>query len=204
MAVRDRIRRASLDAVAAENAAVVIDVVDLGVALGGRDARFFGVLGGLNVNAVRRARRRAEKTGDTFFQTIFIALQLVLAAETLLELRATHGPFAVWIVLYLGRLEGLTERDAHAFGDSGGVVNNRHSSSIRRAPRGMLDGMKLTLLAPALLFAFSLSAATQDARLADKMPPEQAAAKPHAKPPVPPSKSLDVTVPGAYGYVIRG
>jgi len=52
MAVRDRVGRASLDTVAAEDTAVVIDVVDLGVALGAADAVLFRVLRGFDINAV--------------------------------------------------------------------------------------------------------------------------------------------------------
>ena len=43
MTVRDGIGRAGFNAVSAENAPVVVDVVDLGVALGGRDADFFSI-----------------------------------------------------------------------------------------------------------------------------------------------------------------
>jgi hypothetical protein len=43
---------AGLDAVAAEDAAVVIDVVDLGIALGAGDPLLGGVLGGFDIDAV--------------------------------------------------------------------------------------------------------------------------------------------------------
>src|SRR5258708_1483959 len=59
MAVGDGVCRAGFDAVAAENATVVVDVVNFGVTLGAADAVFFGVLGGFNVNAIRRTSRRA-------------------------------------------------------------------------------------------------------------------------------------------------
>src|SRR5437773_2422033 len=57
VAVRDGVGGASLDAVSAEDAAVVIDVVHRGVALGARDAALGSVLGGLDVDAVRWAGR---------------------------------------------------------------------------------------------------------------------------------------------------
>jgi len=44
-------------AVAAENTSVIVDVVDLGVALGAADAGSFGVVARLDVNAVRGAGR---------------------------------------------------------------------------------------------------------------------------------------------------
>src|SRR5580692_1472326 len=55
VAMRDGVSRTGFDAVATEDASVVVDVVDLRVALGGGDAHFFGVLGSFDVNAIRRA-----------------------------------------------------------------------------------------------------------------------------------------------------
>ena len=52
MPMRDRIRRASLDAIPTKNTPVVIDVVDLGVAFGAAYAVFGGVVGGFDVDAV--------------------------------------------------------------------------------------------------------------------------------------------------------
>ena len=142
VAVGDGVGGAGLDTVTAEDAAVVVDVVDLGVALGGGDADLFGVLGGLDVDAVRGAGGGAEEAGDTLFQAVFVALELVLAAEALLELGAAHGAFAVGIVFYLGRLEHLPEGDAHTLGDGGCVFDDRHGLSIRRR-RGRLKGMTI-------------------------------------------------------------
>src|SRR5215831_12153040 len=52
VAVCDRISRAGLNTVSAEDATVVVDVIDLGVAFGATDAVFGGVLGRFNINAV--------------------------------------------------------------------------------------------------------------------------------------------------------
>src|SRR5215470_10789404 len=52
VAVRDRIGRTGLDTVSAEDAAVVVDVIDLGVAFGAADTVLLRVLGSFNVNAV--------------------------------------------------------------------------------------------------------------------------------------------------------
>ena len=49
--VCDRIRRTRLHAIPAKNAPVVIDVVDLGVALPAGYPQSLGVLGGLDVDA---------------------------------------------------------------------------------------------------------------------------------------------------------
>src|SRR5262250_2805236 len=62
MAVGDGVSGAGLDAVAAEDAAVVVDVVDLGVALGAADAVLFRVLGGLNVDTVGGTGGGAKET----------------------------------------------------------------------------------------------------------------------------------------------
>src|SRR5579875_2681389 len=123
----DRIGGACFYAVAAEDTPVVVDVVDLSVPLGAGNPRLGRVLRGLNVDAIARACGRAQKTRNTLFQAVFIALQLVLAAETLLEHCPAQRPFAIRIVLHLGRLERLTKRDSHALRDRHRIAHNRHS-----------------------------------------------------------------------------
>src|SRR4051812_25402401 len=86
MTMRDGVRRTGFDTISAEDAAVVIDVIDLRIALGAAHAVRRGILGGLDINAVRRTRRRAEETGYALLQSILIALQHVNTAEALLEL----------------------------------------------------------------------------------------------------------------------
>src|SRR5689334_10037441 len=98
VAVRDGVSGAGLNAVAAEDAAVVINVVDLGVALSAADAVLRRVLSGLNVNAVRRTRGGAEEAGHALFQSILIALEHVQSAESLLEDGAFHRALAIGIV----------------------------------------------------------------------------------------------------------
>ena len=60
VAMRDRIGRASLDAIPAENAARIIDIVDFRVALAGRNSVCVRVLCSLEVNAIRREIGRAS------------------------------------------------------------------------------------------------------------------------------------------------
>src|SRR5277367_2319473 len=127
MSVGDGVGGTSLNAVAAEDAAVVVDVVDLGVALGTGDA----LLGSLDIDAVRWARSRAEITGDAFFQPVLIALQNVRAAVALLQHGTARRAGAVRVVLNLGGLEDLPEGDAHSFADSRDVAHDRHGISIR-------------------------------------------------------------------------
>src|SRR3990167_5239193 len=68
VAVGDGVGGAGLHAVAAENAAVVVNVIDGGVAFSGADAPLGGVVGGFDVDAVRRAGRRAEEAPHAFLQ----------------------------------------------------------------------------------------------------------------------------------------
>ena len=85
VAVGDGISRASLDTVAAEDAARVVDVIDLRVALAGGDAPGLRVLRGFDVDTVRRARRGAEKTSYAFLESVFVALKYVNPAVARLD-----------------------------------------------------------------------------------------------------------------------
>ncbi len=76
----DGIRGTRLDAVTAKNATRVIYVVNLGVTLTRRDSIGIGILGSLDVNAIRGTRRSAQKAAYTLLKTVFIALQNVNAA----------------------------------------------------------------------------------------------------------------------------
>src|SRR5271157_1270216 len=124
--VGDRVGGAGFHAVAAEDAAVVIDVVNLGVTLGAADTLLGSVLGGLNVDAIRGTGRGTEEAGHALLQPVLIALQHVHAAEAVLEHRAAHQAGAIGIVFDDRGLEHLDERDAHALGDGGDVFNDSH------------------------------------------------------------------------------
>src|SRR5262249_40421763 len=124
MAVGDGVGGAGLDAIAAEDAAVVIDVVDLGVALGAADAFFFGIVGGLNVNAIRGTGGCAEEAGNALFQAVFVALELVQSAETFLENSALIGELLVGVVLNDGGSKHLPKSNGHAFGNAGQVAKD--------------------------------------------------------------------------------
>src|SRR5258708_1279325 len=113
-----------------EDAAVVVDVVDLGVTLGAADAVLGGVLRGFDVNAVRRAGSCAQEAGYALFEAVFVPLQHVQPAKALLKYRALVGQFLVWIVLYHGRRKHLPERNGHPFGNACNVTNDRHEDSI--------------------------------------------------------------------------
>jgi len=125
--VGDRIRRTRLDAVSAEDASIVVDVINLGVALSSADPMLGRILRRLDVNAVRGTGCRAQKTGDTLFQSVLIALQDVYTAKTLLKLGTPKRTGSIGIVLHLRGLEHLHERNAHAFGDGRNVFQHWHT-----------------------------------------------------------------------------
>jgi len=126
VAMRDGVRRAGLDTISAENASVVIDVVNPGIALRPADTVFGSILRCFNVNAIRRTRRRAEKTSHAFFQTVLIALQHMSAAEPRFQPRATQWPLTVRVVFHDRGIKHLPERDAHSFGNGRDVFQDGH------------------------------------------------------------------------------
>jgi len=163
VSVSDGVCWTGLNAIAAKDAAVVIDVVHLGVALGRRDSILLSVLSGLNVNAICRTGGGAEEAGYTLLQAVLVALQHMRAAIALLENSSAHRARPVRVVLYLRGLEHLAEGDAHAFRDGGQVAHNRHRHSIRWISRGLMMRIKVrgfvlilaTGLAPALAYSQS-------------------------------------------------
>src|ERR1041385_7146973 len=77
MSVRNGVGGTGLNAVSAKNAAVVVNVIDLGVTLGPAHAVLGRVLCCLNVNAIGGTVGRAKKAGDTLLQAILVTLQYV-------------------------------------------------------------------------------------------------------------------------------
>src|SRR5262245_58691903 len=130
MTVSDGIRRASLNAISAENAAVVINVIDLRVTLGTADAILSCILGGFDIDAIRRAIRRTQEAGNAFLKPVLIALAHINAAKALLEFGAPERPRPIGIVLDNRRLEHLPEGDAHALGDGGDVLKEWHTTPV--------------------------------------------------------------------------
>ena len=91
VAMGNSITRAGFHAIPAENAAVIVDVVNLGVAFRRADTMVAGIFGRLDVDAVRRAGRRAEEAGNALFQTILIAAQHMDATIPILKMRRFGG-----------------------------------------------------------------------------------------------------------------
>src|SRR5882724_3626103 len=110
--VRDGVGGAGFDAISAKDTAVVVDVVDLGIALAAADAGLAGVLGSLDVNAIGWTGRGAEKAGYALLQPVLIPLQDVYTAKALLQ----FGRLVGIVLRHRGR-HHLFESDAHTLGD---------------------------------------------------------------------------------------
>ena len=87
VAVSDRVFRTSFDAEPAENAAAIIDVVNLREPLIDAGALSLGtrIVCRFDVDTLRRAGRRAEKAGHAFFTTQLVNVQQVLTAIAWLD-----------------------------------------------------------------------------------------------------------------------
>src|SRR2546423_9141000 len=77
MSMRNGIGRARFYTIPAKDTSIVVDVINLSVALRSRNTVLCGVLVCLDVNTVRWTRRRTQKTGHAFLQPVLIALQYV-------------------------------------------------------------------------------------------------------------------------------
>ncbi len=130
--VCDCVGGTSLYAIAAKNAAIIIDVINLGIAFRAAHAMLGSILGRFDVNAVRRAIGGAQEAGHAFFQSVFVALQNVSAAEAGLKARASERTLAVGIILDRGGPKHLREGDAHPLGDRGNVLQHRHTCLVYR------------------------------------------------------------------------
>src|SRR3954464_12079634 len=130
MTVSNCVSGASFDTVSAEDAAVVIDVIDGRVAFGAADTVLGRILSCLDVDAIGWTGSCAKKAGNTLFQAVLVALQHVETTKALLELGAAKGPRPVRIVLPHRRLEHLLESNRHTFGDGADALHDRHISII--------------------------------------------------------------------------
>src|SRR5581483_1736410 len=104
---RDRVEGAGELAVAAEDAAAQVDLVDARVALSGRDAVPGRVLLGDDADAVGRARRRAERAADALLEPVLVPVEAVPAAEARVD-----RPLVLGVLLRDRLLEDLPEGDA--------------------------------------------------------------------------------------------
>ena len=128
VAVSDGIAGAGLHTIATEDAPVVINVVDLGVTLRGADALLAGIFGRLNVNAIRRAGRGAEKAGNAFFKPVLVASQNVEAAIAVFKMNRL-----VRVVLRHRGLKHGLKSDGKALGQSRSGIRD-FSKYVRHSP----------------------------------------------------------------------
>src|SRR5947209_3149710 len=112
MSVRDCVGGTRLNAIPAENAAIVIYVIDLGIALAAAKAFLLSVLGTFYVDTIGRTSSCAQEAGYAFLEPVLVALQDVRTAKPLLQNRR-----AVGVLFGYRGLEHLFEGDAHTFGD---------------------------------------------------------------------------------------
>ncbi|MCU1293765.1 MAG: hypothetical protein JWP08_2615 [Bryobacterales bacterium] len=127
MPVSDRVSRTGLHAIPAEDTAVVINVVNLGVTFRTAVSLLSRVLRRLNINAVGRTCSRTKKTGNTFFETVLITLKNVRSPESRL-----YPSRSVRVRFRNSRLEEFLERDAHSLRNCGSradyFTDFRHAS----------------------------------------------------------------------------
>src|SRR2546430_6139026 len=94
VAHRDRVERARHLAVAAEDAARHVDLVDRGVALARRDLVVGGVLRGHHADALGRAGGRAQRAADALLEAgVLEAVQLVAAPGARVD-----GRLVLWVL----------------------------------------------------------------------------------------------------------
>lgn len=101
------VRRTRFYAVAAENAARVVDVIYAGVAFARGNAVGIGIFRRFDVNAIRRASRSAKEATYAFLEAGFVAMEDVNSAVASLKMDRL-----VRIVLGHGLAEHILERDA--------------------------------------------------------------------------------------------
>src|SRR5262249_25562003 len=111
MTVCDGVRRAGFYTVPTEYAPIVVDVINLGVAFGAAHPVRFGIFCSLDIDTIGGTSRGAQKTGNTLFQAIFVALQNVHTPVAFLKPRSLKRSRTVGVVLNQGRLKHLPKGD---------------------------------------------------------------------------------------------
>src|SRR5436853_1437832 len=150
--MRDRILGTSLDAIAAKDAATVIDVVNLRIAFIDTDALVLRtrVVGRFDINAFGGAGSGAQKTSNALFAAKLVDVQQMLTAITWL-----HRDWLFRILNCLLPPGNVRQSNSHALNDRAGGIddfrNYRHKcfgSGIRfystRVVRGVITGAAIT------------------------------------------------------------
>jgi hypothetical protein len=126
VAERDCVERARKLAVAAEDAAAHVDLVDARVTLAGGDAVVRRVLSRNDPDAVGRARGRAQRAADALLQAVLVDVEPVTSAEARID-----GPLVLGVLLRDRFLEQLPECDGEAFDRVNGL-----RAHLRSTPPG--------------------------------------------------------------------
>jgi len=109
MAMGDRIGGASFNAITAKDATRIVNVVHASVPFSSGDTLIFGVFGGFNINAVRRAGCGAKKTSYALFKTLLITLKNMNPPVARLEMDRLGR-----VIFSDGLTEHVRESDAEA------------------------------------------------------------------------------------------
>jgi len=91
VSVRDGVGWTRLNAIAAKDAAGIVDIVNAGVAFTGGNALRAGVFGGFDINATRGAGCCTQKAADALFQAVFVTVEDVDAAVAGLKMDGFFG-----------------------------------------------------------------------------------------------------------------
>src|SRR5205085_11709586 len=137
--LRDRFRRARLDAQIAVDATQIVDLVDEPVAFAGADRLVGRIVLASDVDAARWADARAQLTADALLHAVFVPVEHVTPVET-------NGLLALLLRILdrddasvLAAVEQLAERDAEPFqvthqrAPSDSRSSFRRRSAVRRA-----------------------------------------------------------------------
>jgi len=130
MAMRDRVGRASLDTIAAKNAAGIVDVIHPRIALARGNSIGVGIFGSLDIDAPRRTGCGTQEASDTLFQAVFVPMKDVNAAIARLKMNRFFG-----IIFSNGFAQHVAKRHAKTFYKSdervAGFSNDgRHENSV--------------------------------------------------------------------------
>src|SRR3954452_2797551 len=137
----DRVERARDLAVAAEDAAREVDLVHRRVALAGRHAVLWSVLGGHDADAVGRAGGRAQRAADALLEPgVLEAMELVASAEARVDRRLFLG--------VLDRLRAFDEAAERGLQPTKGLAERAVGPARATGAGAALDGNDIVAGAP--------------------------------------------------------
>lgn len=132
VSVSDGVGGAGFHAIAAKDAAGVVDVIDTGKSFGAGDALGCGVFLGFDIDAAGGTSRGAEEASDALLETVFVALENMNAAVAGLEV---HG--LVGVVFGRGLAPQIAKGDAEPFCQGRDGATNIFQESCHVLPRSL-------------------------------------------------------------------